>query len=142
MKSINDYLNDVKQKLALETDYKLAKWLECRTGALSNYRSKKAGIDNYRATKIAEALNISPMEIIATAEAEREKNEEQRNYWKKLALAAIITSSYNGTAEGATNAASIENSAHYAPLRDRRKRRPTVKHWRSLIRRFDRRKSA
>lgn len=84
MKSTVIYLDLVKQRFSLSTDYKLAKWLGSDTAVISNYRLKKRVIDPYTAARIAEALGIDPMEVIATAEMEREKDEKKRDFWRKL----------------------------------------------------------
>lgn len=84
MKTTNEYLDQVKQKLRLDTDYKLAKWLGSKTSVISKYRLKQRVMDNYTAAKLAEALGIDPMEVIAAAEAEREKDERKAEFWRKL----------------------------------------------------------
>lgn len=42
-------------------------------------------MDDYTAAKIANVLEINPLEVIAAANAEREKHAEKREFWEKLA---------------------------------------------------------
>ena len=84
MKTTLDYLDDVKQELKLKSDYKLAQWLGSQPAIVSNYRLKKRVIDDYTAARIADALGIDPMEVIAAANAEREKDEKKREYWRQI----------------------------------------------------------
>ncbi len=48
-------------------------------------------MDNYAAARLAEALEINPMKIIAAAEAEREKDERKREFWQKMFLKMTAT---------------------------------------------------
>jgi len=84
MKNTVDYLNNAKKKLGIKSDRQLAIWMGVGTPTLSQYQSGKRIIDDYAAAKIAEALNIDEMEVIAVANIEREKTEERRTYWRKV----------------------------------------------------------
>lgn len=86
------YLAKAKEKLGLKSDYALAKWLGITVGAVSHYQTGKRVIDDYTAARIAEALGVDPMEVIATANAEREKDEGRRDYWRKIFQKATLTS--------------------------------------------------
>lgn len=88
MKSTRDYINEAKQELGLKSDYKMAKWLDVSTAALTRYQSGKRTIDDYAAVRIAEALKISPIEIIAAANFEREKEGKRKEFWRDLNRAA------------------------------------------------------
>jgi len=97
------YLQDAKCKLQIESDYALAKRLGITTAAISQYQTGKRVIDPYTAAKLAEVLEIDPMEIVAAAEEEREKDEKKREFWRTLsrklagtALTAVLMfSSFN-----------------------------------------------
>ena len=78
-----DYLDAAKEKLGLQSDYAFAKQLELTTAGISQYRTGKRVIDDYTACRIADVLEIDPMEVIAAANAEREKNEDRKSYWAK-----------------------------------------------------------
>lgn len=85
MKETKQYLDAVKQKEKIDSDYGLAKFLGIKTQAVSNYRHGRSVPDDYVATKIAEALNLNPMEIITAVNAERAKrvkDAEKIRFWK------------------------------------------------------------
>lgn len=84
MKTI-DYLDLTKKKLNIKSDYELSKLLSLTSAGLSQYRTGKRVMDDYTAAKIAEVLEIPAIQVIADANAEREKDEKKRNYWKELA---------------------------------------------------------
>jgi hypothetical protein len=83
MKASIEYLDEAKAKVGIESDYGFAKHVGITRGAMSNYRNKVSVMDDYTATKIAEALEINPMVVIAAANAEREKDGEKKDYWQK-----------------------------------------------------------
>lgn len=85
MKTTEKYLEAAKKKLGIESDYELAKRLGIQRTAVSNYRTGRSVMDDYTAAKIAQALDINPLTVIATANAEREKVTERRTFWLKIA---------------------------------------------------------
>ena len=42
-------------------------------------------MDDYTAAKVANVLKINPLEVIAAANAEREKDSQKAEFWRKLA---------------------------------------------------------
>lgn len=85
MNNVNKYLDEAKAKLGLPSDNQLAIKLDLTRAAISNYRMKDRTIDNCTAFKLAELLNIEPLEIIAEAEAERERDDKRKAYWQAIA---------------------------------------------------------
>ena len=84
MKTV-DYLNKALKKLDLSNDYALSKYLEIGSNTMSQYRKGHRIIDNYTAVRLAQILEINPIEIIAAANMEREKEGPRREFWAKLA---------------------------------------------------------
>lgn len=84
MKTTIEYLDEAKNKLKLDSDYSMAKFLGVGRSAISGYRTASRIIDDYAAAKIANALGINPMIVIAAANAEREKTEERKDYWRNF----------------------------------------------------------
>lgn len=80
---INKLLDDCKEKLQVETDYKLAKITGIPTMRLSNYRAGNRIPDAYACSKIAEILGMDEMVLIAHFEAISAKNPTVKEYWKK-----------------------------------------------------------
>lgn len=84
MKTTLDYIKEAKAALGIQSDYALAKWLGITRHAVSGYQTGNRIIDDYTAAKIAEALGIDPLEVIAVANMEREKDEKRQAYWRKI----------------------------------------------------------
>ncbi len=80
-----EYLDAAKQKLGMDSDYELAKHMKWSTSQMSHYRLKRRTMDDFQAARIAEVLEKDPMELIAVANAERAKDEEEKGYWIALA---------------------------------------------------------
>jgi protein-disulfide isomerase-like protein with CxxC motif len=119
MKKTTDYLNDLKQKLGIVTDYELAKFLKTPRGTISRYQGKQRVLDDYTAAQVAEALGIDPMEVIAAANAEREKDKKKQEYWRKLLQnMAINTCLLIATALtiNSLESGAISQNMHYATL--------------------------
>lgn len=82
---ISKVLDEAKAALNIDTDYKLAKALELPNGYITLWRQGSRIPDAYACARLAEVLGINPLELIAQVEAETEKNETRRTYWKKVA---------------------------------------------------------
>jgi len=135
VKKTTEYLEESKKLLGISSDYALAKWLEVTDGAMSHYKTGRRTIDDYTAARIADALGINPMEIIAAANAERaerEKDEKRREYWRKVfascAAACLLLAAGMLKDQGIAEAKSADNF-HYAQLRGRLRRRSGRGEW-------------
>lgn len=82
MKSTIDYLDEAKNRLKIDSDNKMAGILNIKREGISNYRAGRSRMDDYVAARIAEILDIPKIEVIGTANYEREKNQTKREYWK------------------------------------------------------------
>ncbi len=82
------FLDEIKTRCQLATDAQLANVLDCSTAQISQYRTKKRVMDDYMAARVAELLEIDELEVIAQANAERERDEVRRAYWQHKAEAA------------------------------------------------------
>lgn len=76
-----EYLDEVKAKLGLPSDYAAAKALGVANSAVSRYRHGKGTFDDLVAFKVAEILEINPLEVICAINHERAANDEQRERW-------------------------------------------------------------
>jgi DNA-binding transcriptional regulator YdaS (Cro superfamily) len=81
MKTTIQFLDAVKEKLGIDSDYALAKRLGFSLSGVSSYRTGRRFLDDDAALVIATALEIHPFEVIASANAERAKTPEQRARW-------------------------------------------------------------
>ncbi|WP_454710700.1 helix-turn-helix domain-containing protein [Cupriavidus nantongensis] len=84
MKTTLEYVDAVKIKLDLPSDYAIAKALCVTRAAISSYRTGRSYFDDLTAVRVAEVLGINPMEVIAAANRERAKSEDARKVWSGL----------------------------------------------------------
>jgi hypothetical protein len=84
-----EYLDAVKRKHSLTSDYQLAKLLDCPTPVVSRYRTGHRVMDDYTAARVAELLDMEPLVVIAQANAERERDEGKKAFWRKYAAGVI-----------------------------------------------------
>ena len=82
MSKAKELLLECKIKLGIESDYKLAQALEIHRGIVSDYMNEKRTPDAYAAVRMAGILGRDPAEIIATIEADSEKNPKRREFWR------------------------------------------------------------
>jgi transcriptional regulator with XRE-family HTH domain len=81
MKTTVDFLDAVKQKRGLTSDYQLSKHLGCTHSAISNYRMKKNFIDEVMAVKVATDLGLSTGYVLSCIASERAKKPEVKAAW-------------------------------------------------------------
>jgi transcriptional regulator with XRE-family HTH domain len=79
------YIEEAKEKLGVSSDYAIAKKLGISRQAFSQYKHGERIIDDYTAAKLAEVLGVEPIEVIAAANAEREKDSAKVEFWRRLA---------------------------------------------------------
>ncbi len=84
MASTLQYLDEAKRKLNVESDYALSKRLGCTTSAISNYRAGRSRMDDVMAVKVAEILERNPLELLASLNLERAKDEDVRRVWQGI----------------------------------------------------------
>lgn len=83
-----EYLNRVKKKLDISSDYALAKAMEVHKARIHDYYAGKAVPDPYACTKIAVLLGVDPAIVMAEIYEETEKNEQRRAFWRDFVLHA------------------------------------------------------
>lgn len=101
MKTV-DFLDAVKTRYDLPSDYALAAFMEVSKQKISSYRSGHTLGDDV-AVKMAELLNLPPAYVLACVHAERASDDQIRSIWTTMASAAKRA----GTKGGATVAAGI-----------------------------------
>lgn len=80
MKSL-DYLDQVKKKLDLPSDYALAKVLGITSTAVGALRASKSAMGIETALKVGEILDVDGHEIYAAGQIERARSPEIRQFW-------------------------------------------------------------
>jgi hypothetical protein len=84
MKTTGEYLDAVKAKLDLPSDYATAKALSVTPSTVSRYRLLKAAPDDLVCARIAEILGVEPMEVIAAVHFERSTEPKARALWESI----------------------------------------------------------
>lgn len=93
MKTTIEYLDAVKARLDLPSDYAAAKVLGVTRAAISSYRVGRSHFDDEMCVRVAEILGISAGEVMAAMQAERAKSPVARaaweGVWEKFAGVAV-----------------------------------------------------
>ncbi len=84
MKTIVPYINEVKSLLKLRTYPETMEYLGMAKQAWTKIQ-KGSGVSEKNAIRIAQILNIEPLEIMAISMALKAENNEIRDYWLKVA---------------------------------------------------------
>ena len=79
-----DWLAACKRKFGVESDYALAKRLGVSTQTISSYRTGRSRLDDAMALTIALALEVDPIIVSASVNAERATTPEKRARWEGL----------------------------------------------------------
>ncbi|WP_246791777.1 DUF3693 domain-containing protein [Burkholderia perseverans] len=111
MKTTVDYLDAIKARLDLPSDYAVAKALHLTRAAVSKQRLGHSAFDETTALRVADILGLDPMEVIASAHIERARDEETRRLWER-ALGKVT-----GAAATAAFAAVIITAASPSPAK-------------------------
>ena len=84
MKTTAEYLDEVKTKLHLPSDYALAKYWHVSKQDISQYRSGKRTLGEERAIEVARIIGIDPAFTLISSYAERAKSDEAKIVWANL----------------------------------------------------------
>ncbi|MFM0206931.1 DUF3693 domain-containing protein [Paraburkholderia sediminicola] len=123
MKTTIQYLDAVKKKLDLPSDYAAAKALGVTRAAVSRYRNSLGTFDEAVAMRAAEILNVDPLEVISACKAESAHDERIRKVWVNIwgkatgaATTVAVTVFIAGLAAAPSPARSAPVSAESATL--------------------------
>lgn len=78
-----EYLDAIKKKHHLNSDYKISKLLGARPSKIANYRNGTSFSDE-TALQIAKLLEIEPVQVFADMQIERAKDPEVKKTWTEL----------------------------------------------------------
>lgn len=118
MHTTTEFLDKAKERLNLPSDYALAKALGVSHSCLSNYRSGRSHLDDEKALKVAELLEVDPAIVVSAAHAERARKPEEKAVWasiyerlsKGLAVVLVGAGLAGAGVPGTSHAASTEAS--------------------------------
>ncbi|HEY8085315.1 MAG TPA: DUF3693 domain-containing protein [Methylophilaceae bacterium] len=105
MNTTIDYLDAVKIRHGVVSDYALAKILGISQPTISNYRVKLSPMDDKVCIRVAELLKIEPAAVLASVHIDRAKSEDEKKVWKSIydrvggiaasvAIATLLFSAY------------------------------------------------
>ncbi len=84
MRKSIEYLNDALTLIDDMSDTKKARELGIAKQTLSNYLNGERIMDDYACVIVARTIGIDPMLCISSANFDREKNEERKQFWLNL----------------------------------------------------------
>ena len=84
MRTSIDYLNEALKLIDDRSDAKKALELGIAKQTLSNYLRGERIMDDYACVLVAKTIGLNPMLCISSANYEREKNEEKKQFWLDL----------------------------------------------------------
>ncbi|WP_081885010.1 helix-turn-helix domain-containing protein [Paraburkholderia kururiensis] len=117
MKSTQQYLDEVKARLDIESDYAAAKALGVTRAAVSKYRLGISMPDDLVCARIAEILGVEVMEVIAATNYQRAKSDDARHLWEGIwgkaagAIALSLTACAVGLSVAPTSKAADSGNA-------------------------------
>jgi transcriptional regulator with XRE-family HTH domain len=82
MRTTVQYLDAVKKRLDLPSDYAAAKALGVTRSAVSLYRNGKSVFDEATAARAADILGLDPLEVISACKAESAPDAFMRKVWE------------------------------------------------------------
>jgi transcriptional regulator with XRE-family HTH domain len=85
MKTAADFLDDLRAKHRLTSDYQVAKLLGMERQQVARYRKARSTFDDTTAARIAEFLEIDAAYVAACMNAQRAQTEKARAMWEKAA---------------------------------------------------------
>lgn len=88
MKTSAEYLDAIKAKHHLSSDYAAAKLLGVTRSAVSKYRNGQSNFDESVSVRAAELLDLDPCELLLSSQAERAHDAKTRALWLMLAKKA------------------------------------------------------
>ena len=84
MRTTLDFLDAVKARHSLPSDYSLAPLLGITKQEVSKLRNRKAFLGDQTALRVAELLEIDPAEVLSAVHAERAKNPKEKAAWASM----------------------------------------------------------
>jgi len=92
-----EYLDAIKARYDLPTDYRLAKFMGMSTQAISHYRHKGTTFSDEVALKVAELLELPEGKVLADMQAERARSERVKAAWREIARKLSQAAAFAGT---------------------------------------------
>lgn len=85
MKTTADFIEALKAKHSLKSNYAVAKFLGQTDTAVARWSHGKGSFSDETAMQFADLLEIDPAYVVACMHAERAKREEEKKLWERIA---------------------------------------------------------
>lgn len=79
-----ELIQNAKDRYQVQTLYALAKLIGIPENRLHDYTKDRIKPDAYALTRLALALDLDPLTVIAEVSAENEKSEQKREFWRNF----------------------------------------------------------
>lgn len=111
-----DYIEALKPLAKARSVYAVARLLEMDDSTVRHYAKGRRCLDDFAAVKIAELLDLPPMQVIADVNAERESNPVRKMYWQEMSkklvgLSAAVVLSIGALHSNDSRALPLESSS-------------------------------
>ena len=80
-----DFMEALKARHSLASDYAIAKKLGITCSAVSKWRNQQDFLGDATSIKVAKLLDIDPAYVVACAHAERARSEDEKSIWQGIA---------------------------------------------------------
>lgn len=84
MRTTIDFLDMLKSKYSLRSDYAIAKFLACGQSRICNYRKGRSFLCDSEAILLASALEIDPGYVLLCVHYERARNDADKAVWRSV----------------------------------------------------------
>jgi anti-sigma-K factor RskA len=105
MSYTNELVDKFKELKGVASDYAAAKLLDIRPNRISNYRTLTSHADDRTAIMLADALGLDRLETIARINEDRATERSEKEFWRRIASAAVLALSLGAGVSGATQGA-------------------------------------
>jgi hypothetical protein len=79
-----EYLDAVKKRLGVESDYAVAKALKMRPSTIAGYRARGGQMDDEIAAKVAQVLGVHPGLVVLDMHRERARTPAEQSIWQEI----------------------------------------------------------
>lgn len=124
-----EFIDAIKARYSLPSDYAASVKLGMTRAAVSSYRHRRSFLDDSAAIRVAELLEMEPGYVMACAHAERAKSDAERTAWQSImqklgGAAALVLIGLGGlSAPSPAQAAPVQASDGLCIMSNRRKGR-------------------
>jgi len=114
MHTTTELLDLLSERNGGVSDYRLSRLIGVRRTAVSNWRRGVSHFGNAEAIRVAKLLNFDPAYVMACANRERSRTDEERAIWERVARA--IAANAAGAAVVGAGLSALPSAAQAGPV--------------------------